>query len=87
MDLCLSGNCSDKRLVDTQIRVTEVQPGLVETGPCLTFPLSEDTYTLTEFSNVRYRGDASAAKKVYQGLEPCKYIFDSDLSPAEYSIT
>ncbi|KAG8821489.1 hypothetical protein FRC17_009801 [Serendipita sp. 399] len=43
-----------RELVDTQIRVTEIQPGAVE----------------TEFSNTRYRGDKAAAKKVYQGFQP-----------------
>ncbi len=41
-------------LVDTPLRVTEIDPGLVE----------------TEFSIVRFRGDAVRAKVPYNGIEP-----------------
>lgn len=43
-----------KELIDTKIRVIEVDPGNVE----------------TEFSNVRFRGDLAKAKQVYAGTEP-----------------
>ncbi|KAG5643486.1 hypothetical protein DXG03_000874 [Asterophora parasitica] len=43
-----------RELVNTPIRVTEIQPGMVE----------------TEFSIIRYRGDTGAASKVYEGLQP-----------------
>jgi 3-hydroxy acid dehydrogenase/malonic semialdehyde reductase len=41
-------------LVDTPVRVTSVDPGLVE----------------TEFSEIRFHGDRERAKIVYQGYEP-----------------
>ena len=41
-------------LVDTPLRVTTIDPGLVE----------------TEFSEVRFHGDRERAKAVYKGIEP-----------------
>ncbi|RXK39559.1 malonic semialdehyde reductase [Tremella mesenterica] len=43
-----------RELVNTPIRVCEVQPGMVE----------------TEFSVVRYRGDAARAQSEYKGFDP-----------------
>ncbi|ESX03493.1 hypothetical protein KL918_004535 [Ogataea parapolymorpha] len=45
-----------KELISTKIRVMEIDPGAVE----------------TEFSLVRFGGDATKAKKVYEGYEPLK---------------
>lgn len=49
-------------LVNTAIRVAEVQPGMVE----------------TEFSVVRYRGDAARAGNEYDGLTPRMSINELD---------
>ncbi len=43
-------------LADTPLRVTGIDPGLVE----------------TEFSEVRFHGDTERAKMVYKGIEPLK---------------
>jgi 3-hydroxy acid dehydrogenase/malonic semialdehyde reductase len=47
-----------RELVSSRIRVMEIDPGQVE----------------TEFSVVRFGGDREKAGKVYEGVEPCKYM-------------
>nr|ODN93294.1 malonic semialdehyde reductase [Cryptococcus depauperatus CBS 7841] len=44
-----------KEVVATGVRVTEVAPGFVETN----------------FAVTRFRGDKEAAKRVYEGMQPC----------------
>lgn len=64
-----------KELVDTPIRVSEVQPGMVETGSSLQLfsPVVRTGLIIcgaSDFSVTRFRGDKDKADNVYKGVQP-----------------
>ncbi len=55
--------------MDTNVRITNIKPGLVE----------------TEFSNIRFRGDSSKVKSIYEGIDPL--VAEDVADTIEFSVT